>query len=100
GKATWCPSIALVRDLGAPGQAGHAPPQFTPGLPLFRVVLSGPPNLELLRMVDGGFDPQDAALFVVELEGVAVDKMFDPQAFRPVLEAAVEFPRKFAHPVG
>ena len=51
-------------------------------------------------MIDGGFHAQDAALFVIELERIAVDKMFDAQTFLAVLEAAVEFPGKFAYAVG
>jgi len=53
--------------------------------------LLGAIDAEVFGFIDGGFDAQDAAFLVIHLDGVAVEGVFDANAFGPMLEVADDF---------
>ena len=71
--------IARIGRLGETHALGEISKAFPHGQP------AGPPigalfalNQEALRVIDGGLDAKDGASFVVHLDGVLVDLVFDP----------------------
>ena len=48
-------------------------------------------DLEIGRIVDCGFNPEDAPLFIVEFDGVTLESVFDPYSLRTVFEIGNEF---------
>jgi len=65
-------------------------------------------DFEGIGLVDGGFDAQHRALFVVEFDGVGADAMFDAYPFGSIfevgddfaLEGAVDFAAEESHDIG
>ena len=53
--------------------------------------LKGTEHLKITRVVDGGFDAKDVAMFVVELDGMTAEAVFDSNALRAVFEIADDF---------
>ena len=91
GQRFQIPPVGCRRYLRPPPQLAHAalqgPPRFFPA----RLALFGAIDLELFGLVDRGFDAQHAAFLVIHLDRVAVDGVFDADAFGPVLEVADDF---------
>ena len=89
----------VIADFGAAVQVARALAQDLPAFLLFRIALAGPVDPELVGAVERGFNPQHAALFVVELDRVAVGLVFETQSFRALFEAAQDLTLEIAmHP--
>jgi hypothetical protein len=67
--------ISAKRDLGSSVKIGYTAPELTPLLLAMSIAFFGPIDLELLGMKDGGLDPQDTALFIIDLKGVTAEVM-------------------------
>ncbi len=91
GQGLEIPPVGRRRDCRSPPQLAHAVLQRAPGLLPAGIALIGAIDFERLGFVDGGFDPQDAPLLVIPLDRVAVDGMFEVDAFGPLLEVADDF---------
>lgn len=90
-------------DLGASFEVNHASAQNTPGL-FTRVDFSAAMGTDLSLakdakvsgLVDGRFNAQDAALFVVHLKRVGIEGVFDSNTFRALFQIADHFSFKIA----
>ena len=61
-----------------------------------RADLRLPVDPKVSGLIDGGFDPQNTALFVVHFDGVGIEAVFDPNAFGPFFQVADHFTLKVA----
>lgn len=80
--------VASLGDFRSARQIGNPLAQGSEGFGSARITLLGSVYLDPGSIVDGRLDSKDAALFVVELDGVVVDGVLDPDALGPVLEVA------------
>jgi hypothetical protein len=64
GQGFQVAAIGRLADLAAPPQVSHSPSQPLPAQRLFGLTLGRPIHLKVFWMHNGGFHPQDAALFV------------------------------------
>ena len=91
GQGFQITPVGRRRDLRAPPQLAHAALQGAPGFFPAGIALLGAIDAEVFGFVDRGFNAQDAAFFVIHLDGVAIDGVLDPNAFGPVFEIADDF---------
>ena len=83
--------VCGLGDLGASLDICHSFPKSQPfGFGGFAGFLFSV-DLEIGRIVDGGFNPEDAPLFIVEFDGVTLESVFDPYSLRTVFEIGNEF---------
>src|SRR5829696_553365 len=80
--------IGSFGDLGAPMQIGHAFAQREPLEFAVRIVLAVSKDLEVGGVSNGRFDPKDTASFVVHLDRVASEPVFDAHTLSAIFEAA------------
>ena len=94
--------VGCVGDLGPAFEVRDAFAQNTPGFLAFLFGASVGADLSLAKdskvagLVNGRFDAQDRPLFVIHLDGVGVERVFDANAFGPVFQIADDFPFEVA----
>jgi len=91
GKRLEVALVGLPGDLGTKIQVGDALPHLAPVERAVRIALFGPIQLEVIRTVDGRLDRKDAALLVIDLDGVALALMLEPNCFRTLSIVADHF---------
>jgi hypothetical protein len=100
GGGRECGEVAGVgspRNLGSSFEINHAFAQNAPGLltgtlgAAMRAGLCLAKNAKVPGLVDGRFDAQDTALFVVHLDRVGIEGVFDSNAFGTLFQIADDF---------
>ena len=94
--------VGGVGDLGSSFQVHHAFAENAPGFfavgfgAAMRAGLGVAIDSKIAGLVEGRFDPQDAALFVVHLDRVGLEGVFDSNPFGALFQIADNFPFKVA----
>jgi len=100
-----CGQVTILggpRHLGPSFQIHHSSAQNTPGFfaralgTSRRAALGLAIDAKVPRLIEGRFDAQDTALFVVHLDRVGLEGVFDPDAFGAFFEIADHFSFKVA----
>lgn len=86
--------ISAKRDFGSSIEIGNAAPEFAPLLLAMSIAFFRAVDFELFGMKDGGLDPQDATLFIIDLKGVTAEVMTQSYAFWLCLRLVVTWPLK------
>src|SRR5512141_2098734 len=81
GQSFQVTAVGGVADLTPPPKVGDATAQFLPAKWPLGVCFAGAIHLELFGPHNGGFYSQHAALLVIHLDRVAIDRMAQPHPF-------------------
>src|SRR5512141_2410430 len=85
------PLIGIGTQLGTSCSIRQTSAHWNPGLAALAFAGRSPPDSPAAWVVDGGLDPQYAALLVVHFDRILLDPVFDPGAFHPSFQVCVDF---------